>query len=286
VVVALTAVVLRFVLGLRADRLWSWVGFVRAYLEVLSITVVTVFLSGVSERVQPFIEHRRAYRWALDGWHAAVDRLGPLEQPVRTAGQWLAELFLSLDAVLVVPLAWLVVGTVVYGQSLGTPPLSPRAVRRARRAARRWVRLPAPVRRIAAGSTANVREGMAPLAQSFRLLAHAGKVPMLLFCLLFVVAQTLPAWLWELERTLVGPQDLNLVWTPLAVPLASINQAIGMVLQLCLVAATVDRVLRVQSAAPAEAHVPDQVDRAETHAHGGGVGPGRGDEVGHGLMPA
>jgi hypothetical protein len=44
VVVALTAVVLRFVLGLRADRLWSWVGFVRAYLEVLSITVVTVFL--------------------------------------------------------------------------------------------------------------------------------------------------------------------------------------------------------------------------------------------------
>ncbi|GIF97491.1 hypothetical protein Cci01nite_25850 [Catellatospora citrea] len=286
VVVSLAALLLRFLLGLRADRLWSWIGFVRAYLEVLSLTLVAVFVSGVSDKVLPFVEHRQAYQWALSGWHQVVAQLGPLEEPVRATGTWFSELFLSLDVVLVVPLAWLIVGAVVYGQSLGTPPLSPKAARRAVRAARRWAKLPAPVRRLGAASTANVRETMTPLAQSFRLLAHAGKVPMLMFCVLFLAVQTLPTWLWELERALIGAQDLNYVWRPLSGPLSIVNDAISMVLLLCLVAATVDRVLRVQAPLPVEPHVPGLVHGAEEDPHRGDVHPARRDEMGDGLVPA
>lgn len=284
IVVSVTALVLRFLLGLRADKLWSWIGFVRAYLEVLSLTLVAVFVSSVSDKVLPFIEHRRAYQAALAAWHQIVAQLGPLEEPVRAVGAWFSELFLSLEYVLVVPLAWLIVGAVVYGQSLGTPPLNPKAARRAVRAARRWAKLPAPIRKLGAASTANVRETMAPLAHSFRLLAHAGKVPMLLFCVLFVAVQTLPTWLWELERTLIGAQDVNEVWRPLSGPLSTLNDAVSMVLLLCLVAATVDRVLRVQSAV--EPHVPGLVDAAEEDPHRGDLHPAGRDEVGDGLVAA
>jgi hypothetical protein len=284
IVVSVVALVLRFLLGLRADRMWSWIGFVRAYLEVLSLTLVAVFVSGVSDKVLPYVEHRRAYRAALNGWHQAVAQLGPLEEPVRAVGTWFSALFLSLDVVLVVPLAWLIVGAVVYGQSLGTPPLNRKAAARAVRAARRWAKLPAPIRKLSAASTANVRETIAPLAQSFRLLAHAGKVPMLMFCVLFVAVQTLPTWLWELERALIGAQDVNEVWRPLSGPLSVLNDAVSMVLLLCLVAATVDRVLRVQSAV--EPHVPGLVDAAEEDPHRGDLHPARRDEMGDGLVSA
>ncbi|MEV0461090.1 hypothetical protein [Catellatospora methionotrophica] len=285
VVVSLAAMLLRFLLGLRFARLWSWIGFVRAYLEVLSLTLVAVFVARVSERVLPYVEHRQAYQWVLSGWHQVVAQLGVLEGPVRAIGLWFSELFMSLDVVLVVPLAWLVVGAVVYGQSVGTPPLSPKAARRAVQAARRWAKLPAPVRRLSAASTASVRETLEPLAHSFRLMAHAGKVPIMLFCVLFIAVQTLPTWLWELERALIGAQDLNFVWRPVSGPLSVLNDAISMVLLLCLVAATVDRVLRVQSA-PVEPHVPGLVDGAEGDPHRGDVDPARRDEKGNGLVPA
>ncbi|WP_144122299.1 hypothetical protein [Catellatospora sichuanensis] len=287
VIVVGVAMALRFLLGLRPGRLWGWVGFVRAYLEVLSITLFAAFVSTVSKLFVPYVEARQGYQWALGLWHALVDQMGPLKAATQAAGLFLAGLFFSIDTVLVVPIAWLVVGTVVYGQSLGTPPLSAKAARRARSAVRRWVRFPAPVRRLARGSTASLRESTAPLAHAFRLLAHAGKVPILLFCLLFTALQTLPSWLWELERELVGPGDLQFYWVPLSGPLALFNQAISMVLQLCLVAATVDRVLRVQSAGQAEPDVAHrQVEAAEAEPHRDRVDAGGQGEVGHGPVAA
>lgn len=283
VTVVVVATVLRFVLGLMAKRLWDWVNFVRAYLEVLSVTLVVVFLSGLSDKVMPYVEQRRFYQWSLDTWHTLVAHLGPLEQSARVAGRFAIDLATSVDTVLIVPVAWLFVATTVYGMK--DPPLTEKELQRARRAARRWSKVPMPVRRLAAGSTADMREAMSPLARSYRLVAYAGIVPILLFCLLFVVTQGLPLWLWELERTLLGPQELDTLWVPLSGPLATVNEAITMVLQLCLVAAAVDRVLRVSGSA-AEPGVPGQVDRAEADAHRDGLGAGGRDEVGGGLVPA
>ncbi|MFC7763863.1 hypothetical protein ACFQY4_42010 [Catellatospora bangladeshensis] len=283
VTVVVVAMVLRFVLGLMAKRLWDWVNFVRAYLEVLSITLVVVFVSGLSDKVMPFVEQRRFYQWSLDTWHALVAHLGPLEQSAQVAGRFALDLATSVDTVLIVPVAWLFVATTVYGMK--DPPLTEKEVQRARRAARRWTRVPMPVRRLAKGGTADMREAMSPLARSYRLVAYAGMVPILLFCLLFVCTQGLPRWLWELERTIIGPRQLDTWWVPLSGPLSAVNESITMVLQLCLVAAAVDRVLRVSGSA-AEAGVPGQVDRAEGDAHRDGLGVGGRDEVGGGLVPA
>lgn len=286
VAVVAVAVLLRFLLGLGAARSWGWIGFLRGYVEIVVISLPAIVLTGLFEPFTAYLEQRRAYHWGQDAWQGAVERLGPLEQPVRGLGTFLAELFLSLDTVLVVPIAWLIVATVVYGQSLGTPPLSARAMARARRATVRWARLPGPVRKVTAGGTASLRESAAPLAHALRLLAHAGKVPILLYCLLFTAVQTLPAWLWELERSLIGPQDVNFGWIPLSGPLSTVNQAITMVLQLCLVAATVDGVLRVRSADQPEARVPDQVDGAVGDPHGDRLDAGGRGEVGHAAVTA
>jgi hypothetical protein len=75
---------------------------------------------------------------------------------------------------------------------------------------------------------------------------------MLFFCISFLVAQTARDWLWEVERLLIGPRDLEEVWWPLSGPLSVLNDAVGVVLLAALLAAAVDRVLRLQPAPSAD----------------------------------
>jgi hypothetical protein len=89
------------------------------------------------------------------------------------------------------------------------------------------------------------------------MLVRAGAVPMLLFCLAFVATRRLADWLWQLERLLIGPQDFNGVWFPLAGPLSTVNEAIGTAVLVCLLAVAVDRALHHSEPA---AGAPEQAD--------------------------
>jgi hypothetical protein len=58
---------------------------------------------------------------------------------------------------------------------------------------------------------------------------------------------------------MIGPQDFNAVWFPLAWPLSVLNDAVGFALLMCLLAAAVDRAL--QHSEPA-ADLPEQAGAA------------------------
>jgi hypothetical protein len=65
--------------------------------------------------------------------------------------------------------------------------------------------------------------------------------------------------MWEAERFLIGPRDLQDVWIPISGPLALLNDAVGVVLLTCLLGAAVDRVLRLQPPPPpAEPSEPEE----------------------------
>jgi hypothetical protein len=151
--------------------------------------------------------------------------------------------------------AWLAVGAVVYGHEIRPP--APPSHDLLGLAAKRWLRLPALIRRIGAEIGADLRERFGPLWFGLRLLLRAGLRPMLLFCLTFMLAHASTIWLFEIERWLVGPQDLGRVWMPLSVPLSVFNEGVSMVLLVVLLAAAVDRVLRSQDGVvPVPAAVP------------------------------
>ena len=64
---------------------------------------------------------RRASQLVLDRYDQVVETLGPMANPVDTATAWLFGLLGAIDAVVIVPLAWLTVGAVVLGHKLSPP---------------------------------------------------------------------------------------------------------------------------------------------------------------------
>jgi hypothetical protein len=256
------AIVLRWLLNWwQGGRRWPVVAIFGAYIEVIWILITVVALNSVRTPVTDWVRGRKVVEWLLDAWETFVSSLGPLTNVVRSAGEWLVNAISSADAVLVVPLAWLAVGAVVYGHKLVEP--GPPASELLQRANSWWQRLPKPVRVVGTNLTTDVRDRFAPLAQSLRMMFRAGLAPMLLFCLSFLIAQTAQQWMWELERFLIGPRELNSVWWPLSGPLSLLNDAVGVVLLACLLGAAVDRVLRLQPPPSSSDVVEEAVEEAQ-----------------------
>jgi hypothetical protein len=255
--VIVVAVVLRWLLNVwRGGRKWPVLGILGAYVEVIWIIVSVATLNEARDPLTTWLRDRKVVQWLLDTWNRLVDTLGPFTNFVRSAAEWLVGAIASADSVIVVPLAWLAVGAVVYGHRLAPP--APTGSELLQRASKRWNALPKPVRVVGANVSSDVRERFSPLVHGVRTLARAGLAPMLFFCIAFLVAQTAREWLWETERFLIGPHDLQEVWVPLSGPLGLFNDAVAVVLLACLLASAVDRVLRVQPApAPAASGSPE-----------------------------
>jgi hypothetical protein len=255
--VVAVAVVLRWLLSRwEGTRRRGWLGILGAYVELIWLTLVVIAVSAVTSTTWDWIQSRRVIRWVQDTWDGIVDTLGPIGKPIGGAVSYLAGLLGSVDAVFVIPVAWLAVGAVVYGHRIAPP--GPPAHELYQRAVERWSAVPKPVSRVSAELGASFRERFGPLFHGLRLLWRAGLGPMLLFCLAFGVAQTASYWLWELERLLIGPRDTNAVWRTIGGPLSTMNAAVSTVLLACLLGAAIDRVLRVQQGQDADPEPPRQ----------------------------
>ena len=243
--VVVGALLVRWLMGRgKVVKRRPWLGIVAAYVEVVWISLSAVALYRIVTDARAWLESRRVVHGLMAAGNAVVDRLGPLASPAHSGLDLIGTLVGSVDDVIVVPVAWLAVGAVVYGHRIRPPAPSSHDVLDL--AARRWLRLPAPLRRIGAQFGGDFRERFGPLWFGLRLLLRAGLRPMLLFCLVFLLVQKTGVWLFQLERWIVGPHDLGSVWLPLSVPLSVFNNGVRTVLLVALLGAAVDRVLRAE----------------------------------------
>lgn len=244
VVVVTVAITLRWLLARwRATETRPWLGIPGAYLEAVWITLaVSMSYHTLRDTVTEWLTTRRMVHWAQNLWHESLSQLGWFSDPVQGVTGWIREQIGDGQEVLGVPLAWLAIAAVVlgYGELQEASP-APAGTAVVPRPARRAARVVPPRLRRLLWQLLGVR--FAPLLRSMRTLLTAGIRPVLVFCLAFAVAGTLADWLWELQRWLIGPQDLDTVWIPLAWPLATLNESIGRTLLICLVAAAVNRTL-------------------------------------------
>lgn len=252
VAVVVVAVVLRWLLGRWEGRSHRRaIAFAGAYVEAFWLLAVAAFATQLKDQAWAWVEGRRAVAVVLDWWLTVLDALGPVAGPVDAAVDAVAGVLGNLDDLVVIPLAWLTVGAVVYGHRLAAPPAREPRVRLAS-----WQRVPAPVRRwtteAAAPVLGDVRGRFTALADGLRRLAVAGLGPMLVFALAFLVATRLEEGILLLGRVLSGPQDVD-TWLAFAPMLSAVATAAGLTVTMALLAAGVDRVLRGQAATPAEA---------------------------------
>jgi hypothetical protein len=260
--VVVAAVVLRWLLGRwPLVQRHGWLGIPGAYLELVWFTVVTLLAFNiVTNELTDWASTVRVGNAIVGLWEHGVGTASGAGSPLDIGAGWLLERMRHIDAVLIIPISWLAIGAVVIGHR---PPARRVRTTRARQAyeqaQRRWTAAPRALRWLGEQLTADLRDRFTPLVRGVRMLMRAGAVPMLLFCLAFVAAKRLPDWLWQLERLMIGPQDFNAVWFPLAWPLSVLNDAIGFALLMCLLAAAVDRAL--QHSEPA-ADLPEQAGAA------------------------
>ena len=238
--IVVVALVLRFAID-KLDlpsRHTTW-GLLAAYVEVLWLFLIARQFTNYQDRVWTWVTDRRFVAWIEDRWATLTDAVGPIGDPLRSVAHWAGDVIGDADGIVVIPIAWLTVGAVALGRRIDVPrppkPTSPLL--------RPVARIPAPVRRIGAEATADLRGRFRGLGDGLRLIVIGGLVPMLLFCLVFIVASQSGVLVGELWRLVVGPLDRD---TALAVSpyLDILADAVYSLLLVGLLGAAIDRVVR------------------------------------------
>lgn len=270
VAVVVVALVLRWGLdrfGLAQRNLG--LGLLAAWVEALWLVTIAKTISVGWSGAWSWVLGRQGVAWLVDGWSRLVTVLGPLGSWFDSAVSWLWQLLGDFDTLVVVPLAWLTVGAVVYGRELGEPAAADlRGVRERMVASVRDERTLARLE-LARERSATVREGaarlpgwlrgwvtapltsvtdrFAALGRGLLTLLRAGLVPMVTLCVVLVLARHAGVAVAWLLRVVVGPMDAE--WGRVVAPYVSMGlNLVTTVLMVVLIAAAVDRFL----ARPAE----------------------------------
>lgn len=234
------AFALRFVLGRFSKRLPAWVGAFTAYLEAAWLITAALALKSILEGVPEWFATRRMFGWIVDGiaqlrldfaWFAVV-------------GDVVTWILGAVGDVLVQPLAWLALAAIVYASALPRrrPSASARASRMRESAARRWARLPRPVRRLGESLSSSFRERWEPIATALSLIWRNGPLELGIYVLAFAVVTAGTQWLKVLTYSLIGPHEIGW-WIGADDPLGLLNSAITVPLLIVVVAAAFDRSL-------------------------------------------
>lgn len=258
VALVVVAVVLRWLLGRWEGRSHRRaLAFVGAYVEAFWLLALASAATGLLDSAWTWVESRRAVAIVLGWWLTVLEALGPVAGPVDAVVDAVAGVLGNLDDLVVIPLAWLTVGAVVYGHKLADPP------KRTRTGPAAWQRVPAPVRRwtteAAAPVIGDVRGRFTALVGGLRRLAVAGLGPMLVFALAFLVATRLEEGIHLLARAVSGPQDL-FTWHAFSPMVSAVATAVGLTVTMALLAAGVDRILAGQAAQAARTPDPEPAD--------------------------
>lgn len=230
-------------------------GFVGAYVEVVWMMTLAAYLAASKDRAWAWVEGRRAIDIVLSWWLDLLDLVGPAARPLDAAVTWVGGLLGELDDIVVVPIAWLTVGAIVYGHKLAAGPARPPRGGRASR----FDRLPAPVRRwggeLVGQLVGDVRARFSGLVSGIRRLAVAGLGPMLVFALAFLASARIEDGLQLLVRVWLGPQQVD-TWLAFSPHVDTVTRAIGLTITMCLLAAAVDRILGADRTALADPAAP------------------------------
>jgi hypothetical protein len=222
------------------------------------------------------VEQRRVFHGIREVYSDVTGATGWFGDAVRQVWTWITGWIAQLDQVVLVPLALLTIGAVVYGSAIQPPPPTgvpgADAVRarltRSRLAGGHWstrLRQARPSRTALTATRRAVRGRFQPLVDGLRLVVHAGVAPMMLFCVAYQATQTAADWLGPVWRRLIGPRQLD-DWRAISPVLSVATRSIAGVAGVVLVGAAVERLVAVRDSRVAEPEVDEVVAVGVTEA--------------------
>jgi hypothetical protein len=222
------------------ERHHGW-GLLAAYVEVAWVALFAKMVMNKFSEWTDWLKDRQAAVTTRTAYEEATSSLGGVGDLVDRVVGLVTSTIGQADAIIIVPMAWLTVGAVVYGRSLSSLKADEPSARASAWAAR-MRRVPAPVKRVGEEVLSGPIDRFKGLAAALRTFARAGLAPMLLFCLVFVLATQVKTGVAWLLRAAIGPREPSFmqVITPYGDLL--VNGAYT-VLMVALLAAAVDRIL-------------------------------------------
>ena len=237
VVLILRKVIMLAELGKKAV-IWS---FIATYLEVLWLVTLVHAVTNQIEAISAWITSRRLISGFLDWWNAFLAALPHIGG--RTFVEFVGGIVSSMGDLVVVPVAWLAIGAAVYGAKLA----GRREFETPEQVTERLNHIPSPVRRVVAHAVEPVTSPIKDTVTAIGKVASAGTIPMVLFCLVFVIAAQVKVAVAWVFRTAVGPRDPWILYS-LAPYSTMLQRLFYFVLALSLLAAAVNAVVLGQRA--------------------------------------
>lgn len=221
-------------------------GLFAGWVEVTWLTTVAAYFTGAWKDIRVWLQDRVLVDWIADTWAALIGWLGPVGQWVETARGWLGGLLGSVDVLVVIPIAWLTIGAVAYARTLPTPS-NHRLDEVSAKVEGRLSVLPPRVRDWLRHPVSGLTSRFEGLLRGLKTLVAAGLVPMILFCLVFLLVQHAEEGLGNLVRLVIGPRgyDDMIAFSPFV---DLVTGAVGTLLEVVLLAAAIDRILTRQGA--------------------------------------
>ena len=251
--------------------------YLAAYLEVLWMTTVSVFLTNRLSAVQDWALSRRSLAPAHQAYEGLKTDVAEHSGVLGDAWAWLTAQLPALNQLVTIPIAWLTLGAVVFGTTLAA-----KKAEGAEAEAEQGEEVPKAssisIRKrmqTAAHNEAKhaLDEAIKPVAgpikatlKGLRTLARAGLVPMTIFCIVFMLATSVELGVVELGRALIGPVDSKMVAEQALNYLLVVARAVYLLVVVCLIASGLDFFLR-HSYSPETPAVPaDPVDEESAGA--------------------
>ncbi|MGP3533912.1 hypothetical protein ACTU3I_03880 [Microbacterium sp. RD1] len=265
-------------------RLPKWLSLGAVYLEAVWVFLSLYVISEAIGQITGWVDSRQAMVWLADlrGWLA--DAAAPIAW-VWSAVEWLLG---ELGGIILLPLAWLAIAGVIYGQAVEPQQVRIRAAA-LDRVRGRYGSLPARLRRRLSDIGAGMGARFRPIWRAIVLMWRGGPILIGGYVLLYTVLILGERMLGIAITRLVGPHDLASFWMVadtlvfLAVPL--IIEPVRTV----LVASAYDATVGALIGAPVvpSGHVHDESQEARQLVADSDVdteGPGQivGDEEGRG----
>lgn len=247
VVAALVARKVIALLSLTQKHL-AWAG-VAAYIEVLWLmTLANSFASRIDE-VTAWVTSRQAVAGVIDAYEAARAWLVSLVGWADAALNAVATFLSGLGSVVLVPVAWLAIGAAVYGQKLAGKAIE---VETHEEVTKRLSKVPDPVKRVVSQAVEPVTTPVKNTLGAIGKIAAAGVVPMVLFCVIFVVANGLQSLAALGMRWVIGPGEMLRQYA-LSPYYQMVSRLVYFTIVLSLLAAAVNAIVTAQRRDAAEA---------------------------------
>ena len=240
IVIALAARKAIALLGL-VKRHIAWAA-VATYLEVLWIMTLANALTMQLDSISEWLTSRRVIATILIWWDGIVTAIREFSSTANAVLDAVSSLLGNLGAIVIIPVAWLTIGAAVYGYQLRSVDLgmsTPEEV------TKQIAKMPNPVRRAARQIAEPVTTPVQNTLNAIRKIAVAGILPMVMFCVVFLVANGVQTVVALALRGAIGPGDA-LRQFALEPYVTMVERGVYFVLVLSLLAAAVNAIVLAQ----------------------------------------